>query len=184
MSGCGLIPERWRPVPGYEGLYEASSAGRVRSLDRRVRDSRGQWRALRGRVLQESMASTLGHRKVNLCKDGTPRRTPVHKIVAAAFLGPARGRQVRHLDGNPRNNAVGNLAYGTQADNEADKVAHGRSNRGERCGSAVLTREDVRCIRVARAFGVSDAELAVALGVSCGAVYAARTRRRWAWLDA
>lgn len=185
MSDCRFTPERWRPVIGYEGLYEVSSRGQVRSLDHRVQDSRGQWRRFRGRILRQSMGSLLGHRKVNLCKQGRSERRSVHGLVAEAFLGRRpRGQQVRHLDGDPANNTASNLAYGTQSDNEADKVRHGRSNRGQRCGASKLTREDVRFARVASAFGVSDAELSTLLGVTPSGIHAARTRRTWKWLDA
>jgi hypothetical protein len=111
-----MSEEEWRPIPGWEGAYEASNLGRVRSL-------RGGHRW--GRVLKPHIRTTSGgYPQVSLGLNGT---TCVHVCVAGAFLGPRPpGHQVRHLDGDPLNNRVENLAWGTPSENQHDKIQHGR----------------------------------------------------------
>ena len=117
------IPESWLTVEGYEGCYEISDLGRVRSLPRVT--ARG-WH-LQGRVLKPQVHKVSGHMEVSLygqVKNG--RSYWIHQLAARAFLGPCPdGQEVRHLDGNPANNTVGNLTYGTRKENLADARSHG-----------------------------------------------------------
>lgn len=109
----------WRPVFNYEGLYDVSADGQVRSLPRRGK---------RGRVLA-GVIDSRGYMAVNLCRSGGQRVRRIHVLVAEAFHGRRQqGQVVRHLDGNPLNNQAGNLAWGTYRDNEDDKVRHGTGN--------------------------------------------------------
>ena len=93
--------EEWRAVVGYEGLYEVSDQGRVRSLDR-----------------------------FYLTRDGKPRGFLVHRLVAQAFLGSApEGKpNVLHSDNAPDNNRVTNLRWGTQKENIQDAVDAGTAD--------------------------------------------------------
>ena len=114
--------ERWIPVPNQNG-YEVSSLGRVRSVDRTVPHPRSGQLTLRGRVLRANIAGNhRGYPTVHLGQNNTKT---VHSLVALAFLGPPEGRQVRHLNGDPHDNRLENLAYGTVEDNMADMVRHG-----------------------------------------------------------
>lgn len=102
----------WRPVVGYEGLYEVSSQGDVRS-----------WRWKSGPRLLRPATHPDGHLQLNIGR----RSLFVHQLVAAAFLGPRPvGLETRHLDGNPANNTPSNLRYGTRAENAQDMVLHGQ----------------------------------------------------------
>lgn len=104
--------ERWLPVVGYEGIYEVSSHGRVRSLSRA--DFVGRKR--QGRVLAPGCQN--GYFFVHLCKGGNKRVQRVHKLVASAFLGERpEGCTVNHIDGDKTNNHPNNLEYMTQGDN-------------------------------------------------------------------
>lgn len=121
------MSEEWRPVVGWEGLYEVSDAGQVRSLPRRVRGGGGSHAIRGGRVLRQS-SDDQGYRTVSLSNSGT-HTGHVHRLVLEAFAGPMPdGLEVRHLDGNPANNARTNLAYGTGAENWADRRRHGTGN--------------------------------------------------------
>lgn len=103
---------KWLPVPSYEGRYEVSDDGQVRSL------LRG------GRVLKQS---TSGGRypHVSLSKDGVKTIT-VHNLVLEAFAGPRPvGLEALHRNGNDRDNRAANLVWGTRAQNIADQVEHG-----------------------------------------------------------
>lgn len=118
-----LPPEEWRPVPGYERTYEVSSLGRVKSLPRR---------GTRGGVLKASPTHD-GYLQLTLVQDGARRQWKIHHLVVAAFLGPRPdGHQIRHLDGNGRNNSASNLRYGTGSENILDEVAHGTHSQARK----------------------------------------------------
>lgn len=109
------MSETWKPIDGYP-KYEVSDTGRVRSFW----FTRG---TTEPRILRPA-ADPKGYLHVRLSNDEGARTFKVHPLVARAFLGPRpQGLQVRHLDGNNQNNRVSNLAYGTQLENMADRVA-------------------------------------------------------------
>lgn len=112
--------EIWRPVPGYAGYYEVSDLGRVR----RIKTHTGE-----PRVLSPSTSGSGGYRLVGLSRDGVAKTHAVHVIVAEVFergVGPL----VRHLDGDPANNAASNLMRGTNSENLLDAVRHGTYRNG------------------------------------------------------
>lgn len=104
-------PEEWRPVVGWEGMYKVSDHGRVYSLRT-------------GKYLRAGM--NRRHRHVALCRGDEGKSYRVHRLVAEAFIGPCPdGMEVRHLDDDPDNNLLANLAYGTRSENMLDRVANG-----------------------------------------------------------
>ncbi|WP_194385334.1 NUMOD4 motif-containing HNH endonuclease [Microbacterium sp. A18JL200] len=141
MSTPLLTPleERWLPVPGYEGLYEVSDLGRVRSLDRVVMNG-GRRSNRTGRVLSPGRVpgANNGHQypTVVLSRRGEHHTARVHRLVAESFCeGRAPGLEVRHIDGDPTNNAATNLRWGTKSENQRDTTAHGthRNARKTHC---------------------------------------------------
>jgi hypothetical protein len=115
-------PERWLPVVGYEGLYEVSDFGRVRSLPR-PGTQRG------GRILKLPPNSG-GYPVVSLSRANRHVTRPVHVLVAAAFLGPRpNGMQVCHNDGHRTNAVLANLRYDTPGGNSQDMIRHGTSRQ-------------------------------------------------------
>ena len=107
--------EVWRPVKGYEGYYEVSDQGRVRSLDRTVRGANAMSDSypinLKGCILKPGIASR-GYRQVILCRDGVKKHCGVHRLVAEAFIpNPDNLPQVNHKDENTSNNIVSNLEW-------------------------------------------------------------------------
>ena len=120
--------ERWLAVPGYEGYYEVSDHGRVRSLDRVVPRGQNQI-TVRGTVTVQYPNRT-GHLIANLQRDNVSRSLLVHRLVMLAFGGPPVGDEiVCHNDGNPANNHVSNLRWGTYSSNMYDKRAHGTDHQ-------------------------------------------------------
>ena len=113
--------ERWRPVPGYEGSYEVSDLGRVRSLDRR--DGRGHVR--RGKLLAPR-TTTRNHRSVALYRDCVRADVQVHHLVLEAFVGPRPdGLEGCHWNDDPTDNRLVNLRWDTRSQNTADSVRNG-----------------------------------------------------------
>lgn len=168
--------EVWKDIPGYEGRYQASNLGRIRSLDRRVSIGNGATRLMRGRVLRPAGQKTDPHLRVVL-GHGAPGAL-VHRLVALTFLGSCpEGQEVRHLDGNPLNNRVDNLAYGTRTENILDVFRIGKTWRGS------VTVEQVREIRQRLADGQSAASIARDMAVSPASVYGIKQGRHYQWLS-
>ncbi len=102
--------EIWKEIKGYEGLYEVSDLGRVRSLDRYVSYVNGQKHLHKGKVLSPGVSN--GYLQVSLCKNGEIKHPLVHRLVADAFIpNPDNLPQVNHKDENPSNNMVVNLEW-------------------------------------------------------------------------
>jgi hypothetical protein len=107
---------RWKPVPGYEGLYEVSDRGQVYSVPHR---------GVRGGILAHRY-NTNGYPQVALIYENKRWNASVHRLVLLAFIGPCpEGLVTRHLDGNRANPRLENLTYGTPSENNRDCVRHG-----------------------------------------------------------
>lgn len=113
--------EQWRSIPGYEGIYEASSDGRVKSLTR-ITDRGRKWQ---GRILRPAVMPS-GYRIATLWRNGKQRTVLVHRLVLLAFVGePPSSTEALHADGDRSNNTLANLSWGTHSRNQLDQVAHG-----------------------------------------------------------
>ena len=119
-----MTSEEWRPIPGFEGRYDVSNQGRIRSW---VAPGRPHPYVL---VLSPHRRTRGAYWTVKLSL-GTRtdvRLLFVHRLVLAAFVGPCPdGLVVRHLDGDGTNNDLRNLTYGTPTENNYDTVRHGRN---------------------------------------------------------
>lgn len=119
------MTEQWLPVVGYEGLYEVSDHGRVRSLERQVPNGEGTVRTVRSRILKSGNTSA-GRPLVQLWKDGKGTGKHPYWLVLEAFVGPRpEGMQACHWDDNPHNNKLENLRWGTPSENWMDMVRNG-----------------------------------------------------------
>lgn len=174
-----MSEEIWKDIPGYEGRYQVSSLGRVRSLDRtyvRVQNGKEIRCPLRGRVLRQTNNHRIPYLTVTLSPEWKSAR--VHKLVAIAFLGDCpEGMEICHIDGNVFNNAVSNLRYGTHTENIADMVKHG--TRQKQCR---LSPVEVREIRARIRNGESDASIAKAFGVSERTIFRVRHGKVYRWV--
>lgn len=123
--------EVWLPVVGFEGYYEVSNYGDVRSIDRQVTD--GRW--FKGKIRKPYPSTSAGHLMVSLYRGSEEHKWMVHRLVAFAFIGhPPEGKPYAlHGDGNQLNNHVSNLRWGSQKENMADAMKHGTTTpRGYR----------------------------------------------------
>ncbi len=165
--------ERWLPVVEYEGLYEVSDQGRVRSLDRRVKTWFGD-RLSAGRVLVPKVGK-FGYREIGL-RDASSGRKPkfvlVHRLVLIAFEGPPpAGMECRHGNGDNSDCRISNLSWGTHLDNMHDQYVHGTRVYGKRHPNTKLTLELVEKIKQSPKLGT---ELALDLGVGTSTISRAR----------
>ena len=117
--------EVWKPVVGYEGLYEVSDQGRVRSLDRTIKSAKGFYN-LNGKLLKPRKGSG-GYYLVSFYNSGNCSHKRIHVVVLEAFAGnrPSPQHDACHNDGDPANNALVNLRWDTRKENHKDLVRHG-----------------------------------------------------------
>ena len=187
---CGGTPwqypgmEKWKDIPGYEGYYQVSDAGRVRSLDREITNwcngGQRKWIA-RGQILKQTL-DPQGRWCVFFTRRGAKKKTlRVSTLVAEAFIGPRPvGLEVCHEDDDKDRNEVGNLYWGTREQNFADAVRNGHTPHGENSGHSKLTNEQVIFIFKTKGLdGHGCKRLSRKLGVSPQVINSIRNGTRW-----
>jgi hypothetical protein len=165
-----LKPElgRFYPVPGFEGLYEISIDGRIRSLDRRVR-SRGGTRIIPGKQLTVQISN--GYPAIIARRNCKSVRLAVHRALAQLFIpNPGAKPCINHIDGDKANFALSNLEWCTHRENmrhafDTGLVSRPASGPGEKSPAARLSWGDVREIRRAVSNGTPRQALAAKYGV-------------------
>lgn len=168
--------EKWNPVPGYDGSYEVSDLGNVRSLDRILTD--GHRRS--GRRLRFNRHHKNEYLSVQLCRQQVDERMSVHRLVLEAFVGPAPPEHVAaHDNGDRADNRLVNLRWSTIADNHADKRRHGTLVHGERQWNSKLLAVQAVFIRNMLDAGCEQKPLAEAFGVARSAIGKIKTRAAW-----
>ena len=180
------MQEVWKPVVGYEGLYEVSDAGRVRSLGRayKMRNSRKPEVIMdcvrKGRILKPGVTEG-GYCQVMLyASDGTKRQPLVHRLVLEAFVGPCPdGMECHHDNRQPQDNRLCNLEWLTHDDNMRLDRRNPGATQGEGSHNAKLTEDGVRRLRAAKAAGDPISPIARELGISKVAACNAANGKTW-----
>lgn len=135
------------------------------------------------RLLRPNRLSRTEHMKVGIYKGGDdyyqyPKL--IHVLVLEAFMGPCpEGMQCRHLDGNPANNHVSNLVWGTPQENQLDRKLHGTSMEGSKHPMAKLTDDQVRQLRIDYSNGLTQVEIGKRYGLRQGYVSKIVNRKNW-----
>jgi hypothetical protein len=132
-----MTEEIWRPVLNFEGLYEVSNYGNVKSLLNRYKN-----------VSILKPGNINGYFYVVLYKNKKPYTNGIHRLVLESFVNPAptNKHHAAHNDGVRNNNYVYNLRWATAKENSADRVIHGTLPEGETHGKSKLTNEQVKYI--------------------------------------
>lgn len=148
-----------RQIPDFPG-YFITKDGHVWSAPKRSH-TKGKW-------MKSCNRDKLGHQFVVLCKNSKCFNKAIHRLVLETFVGPCpEGMECRHLNGNPKDNRLKNLRWGTGKDNGLDKIIHGTTLKGESNGRAKLTEQDVRMIIYMYQTGLfSQREIAAIYNVS------------------
>jgi len=171
--------EIWRDIPGYEGRYQASNYGRIKSVNRKVKGKchytgRNFYRSINSQILKPGQYCKSGHVSVVLEHGGIGK--PVHQLVARTFLGACpQGHEVLHNNGNPKDNRVENLRYGTRTENILDVYKNGGIWRK-------LSIEDVEGIRFGLFCGITGKELSEIYRVSPQTISNIKCGRIFGWL--
>jgi len=174
-----LAGESWRPVAGFEGRYDVSDQGRVRSL--RLVNGVSDIRRPIPKLLV--LSPSRGYPSVQFSKGNHKRTRFVHVLVLTAFRGPRPfGREGAHLDGDRSNCRLDNLVWATHVENEGHKRLHGRGPQGSRNPHALLVESDVVEIRSLRKDGVGAAFIADAYEISTAQIHSIVRRRSWGHL--
>lgn len=178
-----MAKEQWRAVVGFEGKYEVSDRGRVRSLDRLVavkkRDGKRYNIRRRGTILALQL-DTYGYHVVSVCDR---KRLFVHRAVLEAFVGPApRQTEGCHKNDIKNDNRLSNLYWGTRIENCADGKRNGRRACGIAVRSAKLTPGQVREIR-RRLSRETCASIANCFGVTRGAISQIKLGNTWSHIQ-
>lgn len=146
--------ENWLNVVDFEGIYEVSNFGNIRSS--------------KNKQLKKITIDSNGRPYLGLWKNNKQKIVRPHKLVLEAFVGKApQGMECCHNDGNQQNNRLENLRWDTPKNNHSDKLKHGTSNTGERCNWAKLTKAQVISIRadirtqkeIATEYGVQQSQI-------------------------
>jgi hypothetical protein len=141
------MTEQWKSILGYEGKYEISNLGRVKSLPRLKKGKSGSMQGVPGRILKAKMDDYF---RICLSKDGIKKLHQVNVLVASAFIvNPAYKPIVNHIDGNKLNNSVENLEWVTRSENQFHAVRTGlqKSKKGEHHPFSRFTEKQIRDIR-------------------------------------
>ena len=176
------MEEVWKSIEGYEGLYEVSSFGRVKSLEKTVPHPTakgGVW-TLPEKILSPSWNKKVKYFYVSLSKKDRKRNLTVHRLVASAFCQKAEGKdQVDHIDGDRRNNRAENLRWCTGKENSNNPKtawkapAHRKIPKGSKHSSAhaVVNKETKEffgsIVEAAQAYGVSRKAISQAVRTGC-----------------
>lgn len=166
------MAEEWRPTQ--HSTYDVSSLGRIRSHARRGWRTNSHPQIAGEPRIRKTNRDRNGYWGVTLGRGG--KRCLIHRLVAAAFIGPCPvGQEVRHKDDNPANNRANNLEYGTSAQNSLDMMR--RKRRAYK-----LTPEDIPVIRQGLSNGLSHRVIAETFSVSASAIRNVAIGRTWGYV--
>jgi hypothetical protein len=172
------MEEIWRDIEGYEGLYEVSNLGRVRSLGCIIKLRHNCTMMREGKVLK--LDNRNGYLYAGLSKKGVLKGVGVHRLVAKAFIpNPNNLPQVNHIDANRANNHINNLEWVTCSDNHKHAFKLGnRNSKGSKNAGSKLTEEQAISIKYGYSH-LSSREVATLFGICVTSVNLIRSGRGW-----
>lgn len=137
----------FKDIPGYEGLYEISDEGVVRSKVRWINDGRRKY-LKKEKIIKPDKHIFNGRLRVMLYKNGVRRKHSVHRLVLETYIGPCPdGKICCHKDDNYLNNTVDNLYWGSVKDNNLDRIRNDKTVKGSLNGNSKLKDEEVWLIK-------------------------------------
>lgn len=184
---CLIDGELWADIDGYDGIYQVSTRGRVRSMDRRElmrgRHPTPYYRFRNGCELK-CQINDIGYVQVLLYKDGVGKLCTVHRLVAKAFIpNPNNYPEVNHLNEERADNWVENLEWCTRSQNA---LHSNKKFRGENSGTSKLTeRQVLKIVELLRQTGplkLGLFEIGCLFGVTNHTIHKIKVGKNWGWL--
>lgn len=173
--------EQWLPIVGYEGYYEVSDRGRVRSLDREVvyTDGRVYW--YRGKILKCNVNKTNGALMVHLYKGCNRQAHTVHRLVLNAFCPTSNNSlEVNHKNGNRADNSLNNLEWCTRQENMKHGFETGLiNNTGTNHGNNVYSDLQIKEAKVMLMNGYSLGQIETKTGVKKATLHQIKAKKQW-----
>lgn len=173
------MKEKWMPIKNYEGFYEVSDKGRVRSLDRYVNGKHKNKAFRKGRVLKPEKVQA-GYYRVELQKNGFKKRLYVHRLVADSFIpNPHNKPQVNHINSMRDDNIVYNLEWVTPKENIIHGVEHGDVKYGENHPKSKLSKKRVLEILELKKGGMYPKGISEVTGINISTVGNIYYKKAW-----
>lgn len=185
LSIENLPGEIWKDVTDYEGFYQVSNLGRVKSLSRPVLGKCNSIKMLPESILRQSCKKDR-YLHVTLGRNGKKRNFDIHRLVAIHFVeNPENKPQVNHKDGDKKNNQSTNLEWNTRIENIQHSWKIGLRNRptGEQNGCSKLTEIDIVEIRKMRLLGMAKSDIAKYFPVNTATIDAILSGKLWNHVD-
>lgn len=179
------IEELWKDIEGFEGYYQVSNFGNVKSLEREVWNSWNKTYHKRKSILL-IQRSDESYKSVCLSKKGKKITKNVHRLVAKAFCQNVYNkREVNHIDGNKTNNFADNLEWVTSSENQKHAVDNNLQPEqyGEKNPFSKLKESDIHSIRkIRKEKGLSHQKIADMFSVDRKTIGDVLNRKTWYWL--
>ena len=179
----------WKDIPGYEGYYQVSDLGQVKSLAREIKYSDGRTIKTKEKLLKPRLGAwkvnEVRYYSVVLNKNGNAKQMRIHRLVAMLFCendNPEINIVVNHIDNNPLNNVYTNLQWTTVIKNNEHRHKQGRSRgpKGESNRNSSLTKDDVIEIRRLLSEGkLSQQKISEMYGVGQTAISRIKLKQSW-----
>lgn len=183
MTNVQNSEEIWKDIIGYEGLYQVSNFGRVKSLDRMTNGPNGCLIPKPGKIIKQR-PTKWGYMKVKLSKKSVFKHPTVHRLVAIHFIpNPENKPQVNHIDCDRKNNNLINLEWCTPKENQKHALENGRYLIGERSVNAVLTDELVVAIKILISRGMQQKDIAKELFINAPSISRINIKKTWKHIE-
>lgn len=179
------MKEIWKDIPNYEGYYQASNLGNIRSLDRWIDNPNKKAKTngyIKKKMILKQNKIKSGYYTTALSREGTTKAYLTHRLIAIAFLSnPLNKPQVNHKNGVKTDNNVSNLEWATRSENAIHSYENKLqiSRKGSLHGSAKLSELDVLEIRSLLLKKVDKNQISEVFKISYGTVCDIEKRRRW-----
>lgn len=177
--------EIWKDIEGYEGYYQASSFGNIRSIDREVpyiRYGISLKKKMKGKVLSPAIKNS-GYFKLALSSYNNLKHSCVHRLVAETFIpNPKKLKCVNHIDGDKLNNNIENLEWISHTDNNIHAFKTGLKKVNENHGRSKLKNEEVYEIKELISLGIPQRQIAFMYEVSPSTIHLIKTGKNWSYL--
>ena len=171
--------EIWKDIPGYEGIYQVSNEGRIKSIPHCIKANKHGGKRIAEERIKNITIGWHGYLWVSLCKNGKSKTYSVHRLVAITFIkNPNEFPAVNHIDGNKENNHVSNLEWCTNHENQMHASRNGLLPRSK----------TVICIETGKLYqssGEAERETGICgrnIRSACAGKYKTAGGHRWKWV--